>query len=118
MKKYLIIAVITLAAMTFSAVSCQKEETSTSQPQTTSKQAYQPPQVEDMSAYLRDFKQQIQSRGNDETMTLDEAAWHLSSLANYDYGDVRSDFSDFHYDTLYSHINVSNGTVSMADPQQ
>ena len=115
MKKQLILAVITLAAITFAVVSCQKEEASTNHPTTSSKQVYQPPQVEDMVAYLKDFKQKIQSRDGDETMTLDEAAWHLSSLANYDYGDVRKDFSDFHYDTLYSHINVSNGTVSMAD---
>ena len=115
MKKQLILAVIALAAMTFATVSCQKDDNPSNKTSNTLKQAYQPPQVDDMLAYLKDFKQKMQSRGNDDTMTLDEAAWHLSSLANYDYGDVKRDVSDFQYDTLYSHINVNNGTVSMAD---
>lgn len=115
MKNSLLFSVIMLAAMTFSVASCQKDNYQANQRSSANKQAYQPPQVEDMLAYLKDFKQKIQSRGGDETMTLDEAAWHLSSLANYDYGDVRCEFSDFHYDTLYTHIAVSNGSVSMAE---
>lgn len=115
MKKIFFFTAVILATMTLTIVSCQKDNTPTNQSSGTIKQAFQPPQVDDLLSYLRDFKQTIQSRGNDETMTLDEAAWHLSSLANYDYGDVRSEFSDFHYDTLYSQIVVNNGTVSLAD---
>ena len=101
--------------MTFTVASCQKDNNPTKQTLNASKPVYQPPQVNDMLAYLKNFKQKIQCRGDEETMTLDEAAWHLSSLANYDYGDVRSEVSDFHYDTLYSQIVVNNGTVSLTD---
>ena len=114
-KQAFLLAVFAMAVMTFTVVSCQKDNNTTYQNPNTSKQAYQPPQVDDMLTYLKDFKQKIQTRGIDGTLALDEAAWHLSSLANYDFGDVRREFSDFHYDTLYSHIDVDNGSVSMAD---
>lgn len=71
--------------------------------------------VDDMDAYLKDFKQKMQTRGNDDTMALDEAAWHLSSIANYDFGNVDPNFKNFHYDTLYYNINVENGRVSISD---
>ena len=68
-----------------------------------------------MDAYLKAFKQKMQTRGNDETMDLDEAAWHLSSVANRDFGNVVDDYANFHYDTLYYNINVENGKVRIAD---
>lgn len=71
--------------------------------------------VDDMDTYLKDFKQKMQTRGNEDTMTLDEAAWHLSSIANYDFGNVDPNFKNFHYDTLYYNINVDNGRVSISD---
>ena len=68
-----------------------------------------------MGAYLLDFKQKMQTRGNDDTMELDEAAWHLSSIVNYDLGDVVNNYESFRYDTLYFNINVENGRVSISD---
>lgn len=68
-----------------------------------------------MLAYLKDFKQKIQVRGNDDTMELDEASWHLSSLANYDFGNVKNDFTGVQYDTLYNYVNVSNGLVTLSE---
>jgi hypothetical protein len=118
MKRNIFIAVIILVATTLIAiVSCKKEDSnSTTQIlQKHSRTTYQPPKVDDMLAYLKDFKQKIQTRGSDETMELDEAAWHLSGLSNYDFGDVKQDLSDLRYDTLYSQITVTNGTVSLAN---
>jgi hypothetical protein len=57
----------------------------------------------------------MQSRENDETMDIEDAAWHLSSIANYDFGDVVSCFGKFQSDTLYYNINVENGKVYLSD---
>lgn len=116
MKKSLIFATIILVALTTLVVSCKKDETpSNSTKNTTPKSFYQPPQVDDMNAYLKAFKQKMQTRGNNETMDLDEAAWHLSSVANYDFGDVVDDYARFHRDTLHYNIDVENGRVKISD---
>ena len=116
MKKFFIFAAIMLTTMTIALISCKKDETpSNSTQNTTSKSFYQPPQVDDMDAYLEAFKQRMQARGNDETMDLDEDAWHLSSVANRDYGNVVNDYANLHYDTLRYNINVENGRVEVSD---
>lgn len=105
-----------LVVLTTLVISCKKDETSANlAAKESSKSFYQPPKVDDMNAYLKDFKQNMQTRGNDDTMELDEAAWHLSSVANYDFGDVVDDYADFHYDTLRYNIDVENGKVSVSD---
>ena len=115
-RQFLIFAAILLTAMTLALVSCKKDEASVdATTKGLSKSSFQPPQVDDMNAYLRDFKQKMQIRENDETMDLDEAAWHLSSVANYDFGDVVDDYARFHRDTLRYNINVENGRVKVSD---
>ena len=70
-----------------------------------------------MNAYLKDFKQRMQSaaKGDDEALSLEEAAWHLSSVANYDFGQINVAFDDVRFDTLYAHVNITNGDVLMID---
>jgi hypothetical protein len=115
MKKFFIITAVLLVATTI-IVSCQKEDIlSKKQTGTPSKTLYQPPKVDDIDAYLRDFKLKMQTRGTDETMDLEEAAWHLSSIANCDFGDVDRYYANLHYDTLYYNINVENNKVSISD---
>ncbi len=118
MKKHLLIvaAIVIAAATAITVVSCKKENNPvSSNPESTAKSYYQPPQVDDMLAYLKDFKQKIQVRGNDDTMGLDEASWHLSSLANYDFGNVKNNFTNFRYDTLYNNVCVDNGSVTLSE---
>lgn len=114
MKKSFFLAAI--AIMALGIVSCKKSEN----PEPTNNRnptniCYKVPEIDDMNAYLKDFKQKMQTRGNDDTMALDEAAWHLSCVANYDFGDVVSNYKNIHYDTLYYNINVENGRVSLSD---
>ena len=116
MKRTILSTAVILTVLAFFAVSCQKDKTPENQVSNkAAKTFYQPPQVDDMNAYLKDFKNKMQTRGNDDTMTPIEAAWHLSSVANYDFGDVVNDYEAFHYDTLRYNINVSNGKVSISD---
>ena len=79
--------------------------------------AYTPPQVDDMNAYLKDFKQKMRTvtRDQDEMLDIEEAAWHLSSLANYDFANANVEFTDLRYDTLYYQVDVNNELVSLVD---
>lgn len=119
MKKLSIIAILSLMAAAFAvaAVSCKKETQNTVQNENNASKRFDPSQIGDMAAYLKDFKVKMQSvtRGDDETMGLEEAAWHLSSVANYDYGHANVDFTDMRYDTIYGHVSVNNGQITLSD---
>lgn len=115
MKKIFTLTAITLI-VTFCAISCKKSDyLEPANRNNAQKSYYQPPKTDDLKAYLRDFKQKMQSRENDETMEIEDAAWHLSSIANYDFGDVVSRFDKLQSDTLYYNINVNNGMVKLSD---
>lgn len=44
---------------------------------------------DDMSAYLKQFKEKMQSATKgDETLSLEDARWHLEAVLNYTYGDA------------------------------
>ena len=114
-----IATLLVVVATTIAVVSCKKEAPETmlnSQPQVT--KSYYPEGVDDMNAHLRDFKQRMKdspyTRDN-ETLSLEEATWYLSSVANYDFANANVEFTDLRYDTLYYNINVSNGQVALAD---
>lgn len=119
MKKLSIIAILSLMAAAFAVaiVSCKKETQNTVQNENNASKSFDPSQIGDMAAYLKDFKVKMQSvtRGDDETMGLEEAAWHLSSVANYDYGHANVDFTDMRYDTIYGHVSVNNGQITLSD---
>jgi hypothetical protein len=118
-KKNLFIAtLLVVAATTIAVVSCKKETANSmlvNQPQA-SKMFY-PEGVEDMNAYLKDFKHRMQTatRNDNESLPLEEAAWYLSSVANYDFANVNVEFTDLRYDTLHYQVNVTNGQVSLAN---
>ena len=54
------------------------------------------------------------TKGDDEVLSLEEAAWHLSSVANYDFGHVNVEFDDIRFDTLYAQITVTDGGVLLS----
>lgn len=118
-KKILFIAtLLVVAATTIAVVSCKKETQDTllgnkAHPAKT----FSPPEVDDMNAYLKEFKLKMQNatRGDDETLSLEEAAWHLGSMANADFGYVNTSYDDIRFDTLYSHVAVYNGDVNLSD---
>ena len=91
-----ILAMVVATLVSVAIVSCKKEDTAVPTGQRAAKAAFTPPQVDDMNAYLKAFKQKMQSaaKGDDEALSLDEAAWHLSSVANYDFGHVNVEFDD------------------------
>lgn len=120
MKKtrFFIATLLVVAAASVAVVSCKKEANDTLLNNTSSQvKTFAPPQVDDMNAYLKGFKQKMQNvtREGDETLSLEEAAWHLSSVANYDFAKVNVEFTDLIYDTLYYQVSVTNGQITMND---
>jgi hypothetical protein len=75
-------------------------------------------QIEDMNAYLEGFKEKMENaeaKGGNETMGIEEAAWHLSSVANHDFAQIIASHDTLCHDTLYFHVDVVDGKVSVAD---
>ena len=67
--------------------------------------------------YLKDFKKKMQTTAKDgnETLSLEEAAWHLASLANFEFANANVECDDVRFDTLYAQVNITNGVVLLSD---
>ena len=113
-----ILMMVVAAFISVAVVSCKKDnEANRLVPTNTEEESFAPPQVDDMNAYLKGFKEKMKSstKGEDEMLSLEEAAWHLSSLANYDFANASMPFNDIRFDTLYSTIPITEGAVLMSD---
>ena len=120
MKKRSFFAICVMAAAIAATMgSCKKQEaqTTTSGTSKPAAQAFDPSHIADMNAYLADFKDKAlnPTRGDETMLSLEEAAWHFSSLANYDFANANVRFTDIRFDTLYCQVAVTGGQVSMAD---
>ena len=121
MKKFKLYAIFVMAMaiiVTVAVVSCKKETSNALMGnKNESVQTFTPPLGGNVDAYLKDFKQKMKlaTKGEDEALSLEEAAWHLSSVANYDFGYINVEFDDIRFDTLYAHVDVTNGTVLLSD---
>lgn len=118
-KSYLFLATLLVGAVvSVAVVSCKKETANDFKGnKNETMQAFNPQKIEDMNTYLKDFKQKIQSaaKGDDEALSLEDAAWHLSSLANFEFANANVECDDVRFDTLYAQVNVTNGTVLLSD---
>ena len=117
-KRFFIATLLVVAAISVAVVSCKKETASAvTDNKNESAQTFNPREIEDMNAYLKDFKQKMNStaKGEDESLSLEDAAWHLSSLANYDFGHANVECDNVRFDTLYAHVNVTDGKILLSD---
>ena len=113
-----IASLLVVAAITIAMVSCKKDNQEVLLNNTQSVKAFTPPVVDDMNAYLKNFKQKMkesQNTKNAECLSLEEAAWHLSSLANYDFANANVEFNDIRFDTLYSTVTVTGSSVLLSN---
>lgn len=112
-----ILAMVVATLVSVAIVSCKKEDTVAPTGQSAAKAAFTPPQVDDMNAYLKDFKQRMQSatKGDGQTLSLDEAAWHLACLANVDFCKINVEYNDVQFDTVEMQVNASDGAIAMSD---
>ena len=110
-----ILAMAVTAIVSIAVVSCKKENQDASLNNPQPVKTFTAPQIDDMNAYLKDFKQRMQASKDGETLTLEEAAWHLSCLANVDFCRVNVEYDNFQFDTIDMQVNVTNGAMLMSD---
>ena len=121
MKKFKLYAIFVMAMaiiVTVAVVSCKKETSNALMGNNNeSVQTFNPREIEDMNAYLKDFKQKMKSatKGEDEALSIEDAAWHLASVANYDFGHANVECDDVRFDTLFAQVNITNGSVLLSD---
>lgn len=118
-KHYLFLTtLLVVAAVSVAVVSCKKEtQGNLMNNKNESVQTFNPREIEDMNAYLKGFKQKMQSatKSDNEAFSLEDAAWHLSSLANYEFANANVECDDIRFDTLYAQVNITNGAVLLSD---
>ena len=116
-NKFVLAAMVIAASLL--AASCQKEnETEENTGKAVSQFNPANLQIDDMNAYLEGFKEKMENagtKGSTETMAIDEAAWLLSSVANHDFAKIIASHDTLCHDTLYFHVDVADGRVSVAD---
>ena len=125
MKRSMIFAICVMAvalAATVTVVSCKKDDQNAKL--NNNGNAGQPvsqfdaSHITDMDDYLKSFRKKMatsQFAKDAETLGLDEAAWHLSSVANYEFANANVEFTDLRHDTLLYQVNVTDGQVALAD---
>ena len=114
-RRFIFATLVVVMAATIVFVSCKKESQDAMLNNTQPAKTFMAPQVDDMNAYLKDFRQRMQVSKDGETLIIDEAAWHLSCLANVDFCRVNVDYNDFLFDTIEMQVNVTNGVMLMSD---
>lgn len=117
-RRIIIATLLVAVAATVAFVSCKKENQEALQSNSQPVKTFTVPQIDDMNSYFKDFRQKMEKSQNGkdtEYLGLDEAAWHLSSLANIDFCRINVDYDDFLFDTIEMQVNVTNGIMPMTD---
>ena len=114
MKKFrILMGALALAVVAAVIIACTKEKEakvgqSNSDLVTVSKE-------DDMSAYLKQFKEKMQSADKgDEALSLEDARWHLEAVLNYSYGDAGYPTSDIHCDTFNYKFSTRGADITLA----
>lgn len=113
MKKVKILSVaLALTIVAAVIIACTKEkETKVAQ---NSNEMVTVSKEDDMSAYLKQFKEKMQSTSkSDETLSMEDARWHLEAVLNYTYGDVGHQTSYIQCDTFYYKLPTDGVEVSL-----
>ena len=110
-KSRILMGALALALAGVAILACNKEKAeikTSAETETISKE-------DDMSAYLKQFKEKMQSaaKGN-ETLSMEDARWHLEAVLNYTYGDAGHQTSDIQCDTFYCTLHANGEEVTLA----
>lgn len=118
MKKYFLL-IIAISLIAFQA--CKKDNELTD-PNRTAKNSstetteFNPNKIENINEYLSGFMKDIKTANrNAETMSIEEAEWHLSACLNYLYCNVNVLKTHIVYDTIVTTITTNNGYVTLND---
>lgn len=114
-KSRIILGVIALAIVAAMIVACTKEKEKENRVAQDKGELTTVSKEDDMSAYLKQFKEKMQSAAKgDETLSIEDARWHLESVLNYTYGDAGHEISDIQCDTFYYTLHASGDEVTLA----
>lgn len=119
MKNYLKLATVAVALLMVTAIvvtfeACRKH-TDNVIPQTqTSVKSIIPNDMENIDKYLSDFLSRMNECKGDETISVEDAMWHMQALANFEFGYANADMSDIRTDTIISRLETSNGSVRLS----
>ncbi len=70
---------------------------------------------DDMSAYLKQFKEKMRSASKGgETLSLEDARWHLEAVLNYTYGDAGHQTTEIQRDTFCCNLLVQGEEIALA----
>lgn len=107
---------LALATMVvFIAIACNKERTDVLNENETALVS----KDDDMSAYLKQFKEKMQSaEKGDDMLSLEEARWHLEAVLNYTYGDVGHQTTDIQCDTFHYTLLTDGNGVTLSQLNQ
>ncbi len=117
MRKLSLFAIIALAIGITVFHSCKKDdELTNSENKTSETSTFNPNAIENMDEYLLGFMKKISSATRDnETMTIEDAEWHLTACLNFQFCNANVEKTQVVYDTIFTTINVSNGYISFND---
>ncbi len=112
----LVIIALEILVVAMTVVSCKKDNENVMNSKTETSRAFNPRQIEDMNAYLQDFKfKMLSASKDDESLSLEEAAWHLASLANFEFAKINEDYNNLRFDTLRCNVKVTGDVVLLGD---
>lgn len=114
-RNYFIAASIMVAAIALAIVSCKKETANTLNQKANETQAFDFRQINDMNAYLANFKAKMFESKSDEAYSLNDAAWHLASLANREFCNASIKYDNVQFDTVKMNVTITDGTVLLTD---
>lgn len=114
-NSFFLAALVVVTTIAVAIVSCKKETENTLNQRANNVQAFDLRQIEDMNAYLKDFKVKMAENKSDESYSLNDAAWHLASLANRDFCRIDGEYDDMKFDTIEMQVKVTDGAVLMSD---
>lgn len=121
MKKYIkfLICLLAVSLITFQACKKDNELTNPKSPtgdKQTENTSFNSKEIENMDEYLMNFMKKIKTQTrNAETMSVEDAQWHISACLNFMYCNANVDRTVVTYDTVYTSIMANDGCVSMND---
>ena len=118
-KSRIILGVIALAIVAAMIVACTKEKEKENRVAQDNGELTTVSKEDDMRSYLKQFKEKMRSATKgDETLSLEDARWHLEAVLNYTYGDAGHKSSEIQCNTFRCKLKTSNGGVQLADLNQ
>ncbi len=114
MRKTHIITIL-LAVMFLSLQSCKKDNESVIKGNS-APSSLNTSKAQNIDEYLLNFMKDINTpTRNSESLSLEDAMWHVTACLNFRYCNAGVNRSSVEYDTIVSTINVNNGYVSLGD---